>query len=172
MTTLSIRNISLPPTSMTVWASAVEWDLRWSSRCSKVSSRANKSLGLLRRTLKPCCERVKGQAYLSLFSRYCWSSPEILWRLFLWKKQPSYRLAALLICKVFSVDSITRGFLGFCEISVFYLLKSVITLPGEFYGGKRPTILTHPNYYKYDWVYLIIVSPWKKFNGLGPGRMF
>ena len=41
-------------------------DLRWSSCCSKVSSRANKSLGLLRRTLKPCCERVKGQAYLSI----------------------------------------------------------------------------------------------------------
>ena len=41
-------------------------DLRWSSHCSKVSSRANKSLGLLRRTHKPCCERVKEQAYLSI----------------------------------------------------------------------------------------------------------
>ena len=41
-------------------------DLRWSSHCSKVSSRANKSLGLLRRTLKPCSERVKEQAYLSI----------------------------------------------------------------------------------------------------------
>ena len=41
-------------------------DLRWSSHCSKVSSRANKSLGLLRRTLKPCSERVKEQAYLSV----------------------------------------------------------------------------------------------------------
>ena len=43
-------------------------DLRWSSHCSKISSRANKSgnksLGLLRRTLKPCCERVKEKAYL------------------------------------------------------------------------------------------------------------
>ena len=41
-------------------------ELRWSSHCSKVSNRANKSLGLLRRTLKPCCERVKEQAYLSI----------------------------------------------------------------------------------------------------------
>ena len=41
-------------------------DLRWSSHCSEVSSRANKSLGLLQRTIKPCCERVKEQAYLSI----------------------------------------------------------------------------------------------------------
>ena len=44
-------------------------DLRWSSHCSKVSSRANKSLGLQRITLKPCCERVKEQAYLSIVLR-------------------------------------------------------------------------------------------------------
>ena len=43
-------------------------DLRWFNHCSKVhvSSRASKSLSLLRRTLKPCCERVKEQAYLSI----------------------------------------------------------------------------------------------------------
>ena len=43
-------------------------DLRWSNHCSKVhvSSRASKSFGLLRRTLKPCCERVQEQAYSSI----------------------------------------------------------------------------------------------------------
>ena len=41
-------------------------DLRWSSNCTKICNKANKRLGLLRRTLKPCDKSVKEQAYLSM----------------------------------------------------------------------------------------------------------
>ena len=34
-------------------------DLRWSSHCTKICNKANKRLGLLRRTLKPCDKSIK-----------------------------------------------------------------------------------------------------------------
>ena len=36
--------------------------LRWGAHCSKVAAKANKTLGLIRRTLKPCCREVKERA--------------------------------------------------------------------------------------------------------------
>ncbi|XP_032223431.2 uncharacterized protein LOC116604739 [Nematostella vectensis] len=44
----------------------VAHDLRWSRHCCKVSLKANKTLGLLRRTLKPCSQSVKERAYFSM----------------------------------------------------------------------------------------------------------
>lgn len=41
-------------------------DMRWNRHCIKVSAKANKTLGLLRRTLKPCDQSVKERAYLSM----------------------------------------------------------------------------------------------------------
>ena len=40
--------------------------LRWGAHCSKVAAKANKTLGLIRRTLKPCCREVKEKAYMML----------------------------------------------------------------------------------------------------------
>ena len=40
--------------------------LRWGAHCSKVAAKANKTLGLIRRTLKPCCREVKERAYMTL----------------------------------------------------------------------------------------------------------
>ena len=40
--------------------------LRWGSHCSKIVAKANKSLGLIRRLLKPCRPDVKERAYMSL----------------------------------------------------------------------------------------------------------
>ena len=40
-------------------------DLRWSSHSSNVCNKANKTLGLLRRIVKPCSQYVKEQAYLT-----------------------------------------------------------------------------------------------------------
>ena len=41
-------------------------DLHWSSHCTKICKKANKTLGLLRRTLKPCDKPIKEQVYLSV----------------------------------------------------------------------------------------------------------
>ena len=41
-------------------------DLRWSSNSSKVCNKANKTLELLRRILKPCSQYVKEQAYFTM----------------------------------------------------------------------------------------------------------
>ena len=40
--------------------------LRWGAHCSKVAAKANKTLGLTRRTLKPCSSEVKERAYMML----------------------------------------------------------------------------------------------------------
>ena len=40
--------------------------LRWGAHCSKVATKANKTLGLIRRTLKPCSSEVKERAYMVL----------------------------------------------------------------------------------------------------------
>ena len=40
--------------------------LRWGAHCSKVAAKANKTLGLIRRTLKPCCREVKERTYMTL----------------------------------------------------------------------------------------------------------
>ena len=64
---LSALKPCLQPTSTTTWESdAYRRDLRWSSHCTKICNKANKRLGLLRRTLKPCDKSVKEQAYLSM----------------------------------------------------------------------------------------------------------
>ncbi|KXJ07198.1 putative RNA-directed DNA polymerase from transposon BS [Exaiptasia diaphana] len=41
-------------------------NLRWGPHCSKVANKANKVLGLLRRTLKPCSKATKEKAYFAL----------------------------------------------------------------------------------------------------------
>ena len=41
-------------------------DLRWNRHCLKVTAKANKVLGLLRRTLKPCSQKVKERAYTTM----------------------------------------------------------------------------------------------------------
>ena len=41
-------------------------DLNWNDHCSKVSAKASRTLGLLRRTLSPCSKRVKSRAYQTL----------------------------------------------------------------------------------------------------------
>ena len=64
---LSALKPCLQPTSTTTWESdAYRRDSRWSSHCTKICNKANKRLGLLRRTLKPCDKSVKEQAYLSM----------------------------------------------------------------------------------------------------------
>ena len=40
--------------------------LRWGAHCSKVAAKANKTLGLIRRTLKSCSREVKERAYMML----------------------------------------------------------------------------------------------------------
>ena len=41
-------------------------DLRWNTHCQLILNKANKTLGLLRRTLSPCSNEVKSKAYMSL----------------------------------------------------------------------------------------------------------
>ena len=41
-------------------------DLRWNTHCQQTLQKANKTLGLLRRTLSPCSKEVKARAYTSL----------------------------------------------------------------------------------------------------------
>jgi hypothetical protein len=38
-------------------------NLSWKDHCDKTSSKANRTLGLIRRTLKPCSQEVKDRAY-------------------------------------------------------------------------------------------------------------
>jgi len=40
--------------------------LPWGAHCSKIAAKANKSLGLTRRSLKPCSTEVKERAYMIL----------------------------------------------------------------------------------------------------------
>ena len=40
--------------------------LRWGAHCSKIAAKANKSLGLIRRSLKPCSTEDKERAYMTL----------------------------------------------------------------------------------------------------------
>ena len=44
----------------------VSKDLRWASHCQTILHKANRTLGLLRRTLSPCSKEVKNRAYLAL----------------------------------------------------------------------------------------------------------
>ena len=39
---------------------------RWGAHCSEIAAKANKSLGLNRRSLKPCSAEVKERAYMTL----------------------------------------------------------------------------------------------------------
>ena len=41
-------------------------DLRWENHCHKITQKANRTLGLLRRTLSPCTHEVKAKAYQTL----------------------------------------------------------------------------------------------------------
>ena len=41
-------------------------DLRWNTHCQLILNKANKTLGLLRRTQSPCSKEVKSKAYMSL----------------------------------------------------------------------------------------------------------
>ena len=40
--------------------------LRWGAHCSKIAAKANKSLGVITRSLKPCRAEVKERAYMTL----------------------------------------------------------------------------------------------------------
>ena len=44
----------------------VSKDLRWTAQCQAILHKANKTLGLLRRTLSPCSKEVKTRAYQAL----------------------------------------------------------------------------------------------------------
>jgi len=44
----------------------ISHDLKWDKHCSKITKKANKTLGLLRRTLSPCSREVKNRAYQAL----------------------------------------------------------------------------------------------------------
>ena len=39
---------------------------RWGAHCSEIAAKANKSLSLIRRQLKPCSAEVKERAYMTL----------------------------------------------------------------------------------------------------------
>ena len=41
-------------------------DLKWTTHCRKTTTKASRTLGMLRRTLSPCSKEVKSRAYLSL----------------------------------------------------------------------------------------------------------
>ena len=41
-------------------------DLHWETHCHKITQKANRTLGLLRRTLSPCTKEVKNRAYQTL----------------------------------------------------------------------------------------------------------
>ena len=45
---------------------SVSKDLRWGTHCQNILHKANRTLGLLRRTLSPCSKEVKNRAYLAL----------------------------------------------------------------------------------------------------------
>ena len=49
-----------------IYPKSLKQKLRWGAHCSKVAAKANKTLGLIRRTLKPCCREVKERAYMTL----------------------------------------------------------------------------------------------------------
>ncbi|XP_072024943.1 uncharacterized protein [Amphiura filiformis] len=40
--------------------------LRWDAHCNKITQKANRTLGLIRRTLSPCSQEVKARAYQAL----------------------------------------------------------------------------------------------------------
>ena len=44
----------------------ISHDLKWKDHCTKVLKKANRTLGLLRRTLSPCSQKVKARAYQTL----------------------------------------------------------------------------------------------------------
>ena len=44
----------------------ISHDLRWNLHCQQIRHRANRTLGLLRRTLSPCSKEVKNRAYKAL----------------------------------------------------------------------------------------------------------
>ena len=44
----------------------ISHDLRWNDHCNKIINKASRTLGLLRRTLSPCSQEVKSQAYSTL----------------------------------------------------------------------------------------------------------
>ena len=48
-----------------LWAS-ISHDLCWEKHCNKISKEANKTLGLLRRTLSSCSKEVKSRVYQAL----------------------------------------------------------------------------------------------------------
>ena len=44
----------------------ISHDLRWDDHCNKITQKANRTLGLLRRTLSPCSRDVKEKAYQAI----------------------------------------------------------------------------------------------------------
>lgn len=44
----------------------ISHDLRWDDHCNKITQKASRTLGLLRRTLSPCTKEVKARAYQAL----------------------------------------------------------------------------------------------------------
>ena len=45
---------------------SISSDLKWNSHISKISCKASRTLGLLKRTLSPCSQQVKATAYKML----------------------------------------------------------------------------------------------------------
>ena len=45
---------------------SISHDLCWEKHCNKITKKASKTLGLLRRTLSPCAKEVKSRAYQTL----------------------------------------------------------------------------------------------------------
>ena len=44
----------------------ISHDLRWNDHCNKIINKASRTLGLLHRTMSPCSQEVKSQAYSTL----------------------------------------------------------------------------------------------------------
>ena len=45
---------------------SISHDLCWEMHCNKITKKASKTLGLIRRTLSPCSKQVKSRAYQAL----------------------------------------------------------------------------------------------------------
>ena len=73
-------------------------DLRWNNHCSSTASKASRMLGLIRRTLKPCCSVVKELVYLSVVVTPIVEYATTVWNLYttkdIAKLEPVQKIAA------------------------------------------------------------------------------
>ena len=73
-------------------------DLRWGSHCRKIASSASSTLGIIRRTLKPCTAEVKERAYMALVR------PKLEYAAAVWNPNTTTDVSVKKWCKVYSTS--------------------------------------------------------------------